>query len=87
MFFVYVLYSETHESRYVGSTEDVARRLKQHNAGECRYTSGRKPWRIVYTEQFQSRSEAMKREKSLKSGQGRKELDQVLKKEQHSGIV
>ncbi len=78
MFTVYVLLSESHQTRYVGSCLNVEIRLKEHNAGTSRYTSGRRPWKIIYTETFQSRTEARKRENFLKSGQGRKWMDENI---------
>ncbi|MBI2640362.1 MAG: GIY-YIG nuclease family protein [Candidatus Sungbacteria bacterium] len=78
MFFIYVLQSISYGTRYAGSTDNIEKRLSEHNKGRCRYTSGRKPWEIVYREKFESRGEAMKREKFLKSGQGRKWLDDNL---------
>jgi putative endonuclease len=77
-YFVYVLKSETHGTRYVGSSDNVEKRLLEHNNGKCRYTSGRSPWKLIYKESFTTRAEAMKREKFLKSGQGRKWLDEKL---------
>ncbi|MEK6557984.1 MAG: GIY-YIG nuclease family protein [Candidatus Margulisiibacteriota bacterium] len=75
---VYVLKSVSHRTRYVGSTRDIKARLEQHNTGKVRYTSGRRPWVLVYTEEYSSRSEAMRREKSLKTGSGRAELNGIL---------
>jgi len=71
MYYVYVIHSLSYNSFYVGSTEDADKRLKEHNAGKCRYTSGRIPWRLDYKEEYSTRSEAMQREKFLKSGRGR----------------
>ena len=79
MYFIYVLQSLTYGTRYIGSAENILKRLKEHNLGKCRYTSGRKPWKLVYDEKFSSRGEAIKREKFLKSGQVRKYLDNLLK--------
>ena len=80
MFYVYVIYSLSYNSYYTGSAENVENRLKEHNSGKCRYTRGRMPWRVVYKEEYLTRSEAMKREKFLKSGQGRKLLKDILSK-------
>ena len=77
MFYIYVLKSNTHNTRYVGSCADIRYRLSEHNSGKVRYTKGRKPWTLIYSEVFNSRSEAVKREKYLKSGQGRKFLDKL----------
>jgi len=78
MFRVYVIQSLTHGTRYVGSAENVVPRVSEHNMGKCRYTSGRRPWTLIYQEEYPTRSEAMKRERFLKSGQGRKYLDALF---------
>ena len=77
MFYVYVLKSSTHHSRYIGSTQDIKKRLLEHNNGKCRYTKGRSPWKLVYKEELETRGDAMKREKFLKSGKGREFLDNL----------
>ena len=80
MFYTYVLKSLSHGTLYVGSSEFPERRLKdEHNRGRVRYTKGRMPWELIYKESFLLRSEAMKREKFLKSGQGRKWISESLK--------
>ena len=78
MFYVYVLQSLSYNTYYIGSTEDVERRLSEHNSGKGRYTSGRIPWRLVYKEEYPCRREAIKRERALKSGQWRKILKKRL---------
>ena len=80
MYYIYVIRSNIHNTRYVGSTENPVKRLQEHNDGQCRYTKGRKPWKLIYQESYSSRAEAMKREKFLKSGQGRKWLAETLDK-------
>ena len=79
MHFVYVLQSIEYKTRYIGSTENVRKRLGEHNSGRVRYTKSRKPWKLLYQEEFFTRGEAIKRELFLKSGQGRKFLDNQLK--------
>ena len=75
MFYTYVLKSLSHETLYIGSSENPEKRLiAEHNTGKVRYTKGRMPWVIIYKEPWATRGEAMKREKFLKSGQGRKWL-------------
>ena len=78
MFAVYVLQSTTTGKRYVGSTRNLAARLRQHNQGRVRATKGGRPWKLVYFEQFQTNREARQREIFLKSGRGRAEIAQVL---------
>ena len=79
MYYIYVLQSIEYKTRYVGSTENINKRLKEHNFGRVRYTKGRKPWKLAYKEEFYTRGEARTRELFLKSGQGRKYLDNQLK--------
>ena len=79
MCYIYVIRSLSLNTRYVGSTDNVFKRVEEHNLGKCRYTSGRRPWKLILQEKFNTRGEAMKREKFLKSGQGRNYLDKILK--------
>ncbi len=69
-FTVYVLRSEIWGSSYVGHTSDITKRLIEHNSGKSISTRSKKPWRLVYQEEFQSRAEAMAREKYFKSQSG-----------------
>ncbi|MBK7629662.1 MAG: GIY-YIG nuclease family protein [Ignavibacteriales bacterium] len=70
MFFVYILKSEKDKTYYYGSTSNLDDRLKTHNAGKVRYTKGHHPYKLHYFEKFQTRSEAMLREKFFKSIDG-----------------
>ena len=78
MYSVYVLWSEKLQKRYVGSTASIKQRLKEHNCGNAKFTSGDVPWILIYEEQFQTRTEARKRELYLKTGIGRHWLDEKL---------
>ncbi len=56
------------ETYYTGITNDIDRRIAQHNSGAgAKYTKGRAPVRLIYTEYFKNRSEASKRELQVKS--------------------
>ncbi len=80
MFTVYALYSKTYNKIYVGQTEDIQRRLFEHNNGLLsKYTKRYKPWEIIYTESYSTRSETMKREKQLKSQKGREFIWNLIK--------
>ena len=73
MYQVYVLYSPSFGKIYIGYTSDLDARLRSHNEESTKgYTKRYRPWEVVYTENYESRSEAMRREKALKGGQGRK---------------
>ena len=77
MFHVYVLLSSTKNNRYIGFTGNLEKRIRDHNFGESRYTKNRGPWKLIYTEEFNLRSDAMSREKFLKSGKGREFLNSL----------
>ena len=79
MYYVYVLYSQKLNKRYIGSTKDINRRIKEHNFGKSNFTAAGIPWNLIYKESFPTNNEARKRELFLKSGIGRKFLDQMLK--------
>jgi len=78
MFFVYVLRSQSSGRLYVGHASDVTQRLGQHNHGISKSANNRGPWEFAHSEQYETRVEAVKRERKLKSGQGRKELKRLL---------
>jgi len=67
---------------YVGHTQDVARRVSQHNDPEYRGTLHTKrhpgPWHLIHQQEFQTRCEAMRRERQLKSSRGRAWIRQVI---------
>ena len=80
MYYVYLLESEKDRSWYIGYTPDSPiNRLKKHNQGIVYYTKRKLPWKIVYFEAYAHRSDAVFREKFLKSGAGRKFLTKQLK--------
>jgi putative endonuclease len=77
-FYTYVLYSENFNKIYIGQSSDLEKRFWEHNNGFSKYTKRYIPWKIIYKETFESRSEAMKREKELKSQKGREYIWQLL---------
>ena len=80
MFCAYVLKSERNGKRYVGSSSKTAQeRTADHNSGTNIFTRQNKPWKLVYQEYFATKNEALRREKFLKSGQGRKWLDENIR--------
>ena len=75
---VYVLKSLKTGRRYVGSSDNVDRRIMEHNAGKSKSTRHGIPWELIYKESCQNRSEAVRRERYFKTGKGREELDRLL---------
>ncbi len=82
MFYVYVIRSESSNKIYIGQTSDIYKRLKQHNDpnnNDSKFTKQNKgPWKLIYKEEAVSRSEALRREKILKSGKGREFIKTFL---------
>jgi putative endonuclease len=59
-------------------SQDIERRLLEHNAGKSKFTSAFRPWEIVYTEEYETTEEAREREKYLKTASGRRFLNKIL---------
>ena len=74
MWHVYVLRSLKNGRLYIGSTNDLERRLAEHNSGKSKYTRSTRPFELVYQEDCKERVEARRRELFLKSGKGREFL-------------
>jgi len=70
---VYILKSEAGRS-YVGHTKHLHIRMVEHNSGKNKATKGKGPWRLVYQEEFETRSGAAQREMFFKTVEGRIEL-------------
>ena len=80
MYTTYVLYSEKYDKIYIGYTSDLEQRLRSHNElAKKGWTVKYRPWKVIYTEEYESRREAMKREKQLKGYQGRQFIRELLR--------
>ncbi len=78
MVWVYAIKSELDGTLYVGISEDIERRLREHNLGKSKYSKGHRPWALVYSEMADGWENARKREKYLKTGVGKKWLKALL---------
>lgn len=79
VYFVYVIKSKE-GFVYKGMTEDLEKRLLEHNNKTLSFWTKRgTDWKLVYSEKFSEKSEALKREKWLKTGVGREFLAKILK--------
>lgn len=76
--FVYILQSEKDNNFYTGYTNDLERRLKEHNDGKVKSTSYRRPLQIVYFEASLNQKDALKREKYLKTTYGKRYIKNRL---------
>lgn len=71
MFYVYVIQSLKDGKFYTGYTSDLNCRVDEHNRGFVKSTKNRRPFDLVYYEHGGSKEDAIKRERSLKSGRGK----------------
>jgi len=73
MFYAYVLQSLTDNFTYIGSTEDLKKRFKEHNSGKTKSIKHRLPFKLVYYEAYETKYLARKREIELKKNSSKKE--------------
>ena len=78
MYYVYILLNETKTRTYTGVTDDVDKRLTEHNAGGVKSSSPYRPYKIVHLESFETMSEARHKEKFYKSTAGRRKLKNMF---------
>jgi putative endonuclease len=78
VFYIYILYSERLNKFYVGSTNDLTRRLDDHNRGKTSFTKTGMPWALRYAESFGTRQEAVKRELEIKRNKSRKYIEKLI---------
>ena len=67
MFFTYILENSVNHRRYIGSTNDIDRRLEEHNRGQTKSTRQKGVWKVIYREEFDTALEAKLREQIIKS--------------------
>lgn len=77
-YYLYILRSLKDNKLYTGITGNIEKRLRQHNFGKTPSTKSRKPFILIYSEEFDSRIEAREREKYLKSYKGSKEKMEIV---------
>jgi putative endonuclease len=81
MYYFYILYNSTIDKFYIGQTSNLELRLNDHNktTHKVKFTAKSKGmWSVVYKEPFKTRSEAMKREKYVKSWKSRKKIKELI---------
>lgn len=72
--FIYVLSNEINSNLYVGITNNLKKRLSEHNRGAGKYTKAYMPWKLIYSEIAVNYATARVREKYLKSNAGKRFL-------------
>jgi putative endonuclease len=75
-FYVYIIYSATRDTYYIGQTENIEKRLSEHS---LKGNLGATDWQLRYFEEYNSRGEAMKRETEIKRKKRRSYLEWLIK--------
>jgi putative endonuclease len=78
-YYVYVLQSETHDFIYIGFTNNLKRRFKEHNLGKVLSTDHYHPLVLIHYEAYKNRKDAKRREEYLKTNKGKTTLKTMLK--------
>jgi putative endonuclease len=77
-FYVYILQSMTTKRYYIGQTQDVQTRLAYHNANFSKSLKNRGPWKLIHHEQYATPSEAIRRERQIKSWKDRDMISHLV---------
>ena len=80
MYYVYILKSQITGKLYKGSCQDLKIRVKYHNAGKVKSTKSGKPWKLIYYEAFENKTDALREELFLKSGKGYERVKYLFSK-------
>ena len=79
MYIVYILHSETKAKYYVGFTGDNPNeRIRKHNSNHKGFTGGKGDWKLMYQEQFENKSDAIKREREIKGWKSRFKIEKLI---------
>ena len=78
VFSVYIIKSSVTDQYYIGQTSDIDKRLLRHNSGYSKSTKAGKPWKLVYSENFDTRQQAMNREAELKKYKSRVMIEKIV---------
>ncbi len=81
MYFTYILYSPSIDKYYIGSTENLELRIERHNSGWGKYSSRGIPWKLVYFEEFELKSDAIKRENKIKRMKSKKYIEDLISRQ------
>jgi len=74
MYYIYLLKSETNGKLYIGYSKDLKKRLLEHNSKVTKSTKSGIPWKLIYYEAFENKTDALREEIFLKSGKGRERI-------------
>ncbi len=78
-YYVYIMQSSKDFSYYIGQTNDLDHRISKHNDGFGKYSSTKRPWKLVYFEKYETRGEAIKREREVKGKKSKIYIKALIK--------
>ncbi len=78
MYHLYIIYSPRFDRYYVGYTGNISTRLDKHNMGSTKSTRPYIPWELVYSEAYQSKTDAIKREREIKNKKSKKYIKSLI---------
>ena len=78
LYTVYILQSEIDNSFYIGYTSNLYNRIAQHNSGMSHYTKRKLPWKLVYSEEYTTKTEAIKRELEIKKRKSKRYIYKLI---------
>jgi putative endonuclease len=78
MYFTYILYSTIKGKYYIGSCENVEKRLVKHNTNHSGFTGKTGDWVIKWTEEHPNKANALKRESQIKAWKSRKMIEKLI---------
>ncbi len=78
MYFTYILQSQKNGKYYIGSCQNINERITRHNAGATPSTKSGRPWKLVYSESYETNGAALKREREIKLKKSRKYIQFLI---------
>jgi putative endonuclease len=78
-FYAYILRSRSSGAFYIGHTEDLTKRLFEHNNNRTPSIKNRGPWELFHSESFETRAEAAQRERQIKSMKSRRYIEELAR--------
>ena len=78
MYYVYVIQSERDKRYYIGYASNLEKRLNSHNVGLQRWTRNKGPWKLVYSESFINKRDAIIRERELKNKKSHNAIENIV---------
>ncbi|MFA4890549.1 MAG: GIY-YIG nuclease family protein [Candidatus Paceibacterota bacterium] len=78
MFYVYIIHSKKLDKFYIGSTDNLQKRITAHNKKETPFTAKGIPWKLIYYEAFIEKGDALREERFFKTGKGRERRKYLL---------